>query len=642
MAYEIKYYAPWIAVNAYGTTNSGHVYIDELDGTDPSSQITLLPDGVEIDYTFEDWNKPIVKLNASLQILNDKADFFELTDLLTNTERQYRVRIVNEDSSILLFNGFLNTATISQKYKKNTPIKLTASNYVAKLKDLTPESVQTIQKKSCIDLISESLRLTGKEDNIRVNMSLYPEGEAPTGAQTALNIVGAYTEVFWKNNIERDGGLDIIEKLCVPMDLYTYWFEGHWYIVRYDDMYNKPQEYVEYEWDVSYGYSDTGTDVSTNDSSINIRDLCFIGGEPTISFIPGLNKNELKLVGLPFKNLVNTLIVGNATENSLVSSVQYPDFKQWQLYNGCVWWDASSYSTIKNATGRSAFTDPDINGCATRFQVTVEPGAGTTLKIEWKWVPPTIGGSPGWNFDYTIRWFLRDPPGGTYIMNDGNRWYRDTESFADAVQELSVSGNDVDQNSGVADLSLTIDLSDPSVGISGDNDLIFGLIIPWYANIGDTPGTDLLAELYGDFTISATQQLQNNLITGTLNNGFLNKKTTTIDIYDIASLIYANGFFTGDDEYNERTVNWTTDDLAFYPLTDLLISSKSELFYLTRQKLSGTLKTSSHLRPFSNYYDASQGYKQFVLTSYNHNIMKDEYKCEWLEYNTDLVNINYE
>jgi len=637
MAYEIRFYTNW-----YSKNNSGQIFIDELDGTDPSTYLKLMPDGVEINYSMNDWNDPIVKLNATLSLMNDYDDFYEIMPLLMNTEKQYKVRITNDDGTNL-FEGFMDTANTNEKYRKKTPFKITASNYLSKLTNVNATIVDTIQQRSLIDIFLGSLELTGKEDNVRVNCTLHPETVANGAGQTCFNRVGIDTEVFWKNNIERENALNTITQILEPFDSYLYWYDGKWYLERYEDIFTKPQEYVEYAWDTSYGYTDAGTDVSTNDSSVNIQSLCFVEDYPTIGFIPGVNAIEVKHEGKPYKNLTVPPIYSIDLSTGLVASVMYPPVRTWQFSSGVLSWSyRDTYATVKNANIRAGWNDFDDDAAATRFKFTIDPSSATTLKIQWKFIPPDlIGSTPGYNFDYKLRWFVRDEPGGYYIMKDegvGN-WYRGSSSIPSAYQTIDVTDLSSDQVAG--EVSVSINMADPSIGKTGDDTMIFGLGGSYYATKGNDPTTELLAEGFGDVFISATQSLQDNLTTGLANNGFLNKRTLEVKVYDIDNLNYRNGLFIGTD-FDARTDYWTDDELAFYPITDRLIANKMQLFNRTRQKLTGTIRSTTHLRPMGLYYDSSQGYKQFILGSYKYTPTRDEYECEWLEYdNETITNITY-
>jgi len=651
MGYNIKYYTPW-----YSKYTQGMLFIDELDGTDPSTRITLLPEGMQIKYDFTDWNDPIVKLNSTLQILNDRDDFYDLLDLVSNEERQFQVRIYDTDNSINLFTGFINTATANEKYRHNAPLKVTASNYLSKLRDIHPTIVDTIDRRSIIDILNETLKLTGKEDPIRVNMGLYEDSLSyGFGYGKAFNRCGISTENFWQNNIERDGGLDIIEKILIPFDNYIYWYDGAWYVERYDDIWEEPvKEFIEYQPDTSYDYGTTGEDVSILDSSINIKSLCFLEDAPTIGFIPGLNKIEVKLEGIPFSNLTNPFEPDNATFTTQPNPrYWYPTYtKEWVYYHtagSASFPYIGPYKTFKNAWLRAGGYSPSDSstGCATKFKMTIDPSAGTALKISLRWLPVVTGGTQNEaDYDFYIRYYLKDYTGtyGTmYIMydDDNSRWYRGSEPYIeDAINTHNVSGSDF-KGTIPLETTIDIDLSDPSVGLSGDKTFIFGMMVGYYADAGDTPDTPLLGEYQGDYQIAATGDFQNNLITGTLNNAFINKKEIECTIYDIESLNYANGIFF-NSEYSARSNFWTEDGITAYPLTDMLISNKAQLYANTRQKITGTIRSETPIRPFSLYYDSSQGYKQFVLTAYDYNVLKDEYRCTWNEYNTELTNINYE
>jgi hypothetical protein len=120
-------------------------------------------------------------------------------------------------------------------YYYNQPIHLLASNYVKKLDNVYIESINTIQKKSLVDIISDIIKQIDTSNNtLGVNMSIYPSTATKDSSNSALNLVGMDTEVFWKNNIERDNGLEIITKILKPLNSYLYYYNG-WFIDRYED-----------------------------------------------------------------------------------------------------------------------------------------------------------------------------------------------------------------------------------------------------------------------------------------------------------------------------------------------------------------------------------------------------------------------
>ena len=82
----------------------------------------------------------------------------------------------------------------------------------------------------------------------------------------------------------------------------------------------------------------------------------------------------------------------------------------------------------------------------------------------------------------------------------------------------------------------------------------------------------------------------------------------------------------------------STDVFLYEPLVDLLLKSKFQLYNVTRQKLSGTVKSITGIVPFQLLKDSKQSDKPFVITGITENVLSDTYDIEINEYDnsTDI------
>lgn len=659
MSYSIRYY-----INYFSKYTKGTVYIDKWNNIDASESLTLLKDGITINTTFDDWNSPILGQSAQLDILNDKTDFFELLPLLSSEEREYKVRIVQTyPSTKYLFSGFLNSDVVEQTYLNNQAIRLAASNYIKKAEYVNPTFVNTIQKKTFIDIISEILSMTGNDSSIRVNMDICPSGGSIGTTKTALNLCALNTELFWKNNVERDNGLDILNKILTSFDSYIYWYDNNWYIERYEDLCKYPQHFVTYQPDLSYGYSNTGTNVSVSDTSLNIFSNNQLEKSPLISIIPGLNKIEIRLNS---KDVMNFTLdsFGDAIGVEYVPSSIYPDFKQINYYKSSTYnfpgydpfYFSSSdgyhidepYSVINSGMRRRGW--PSFGGLiyyekssiATKFKITVDSSSITqNININWKYIPISVGSSPVNSYDYRLNWFLRNSPGDYFICYDsvGHHWQRiSTSDPSIYTQFIDITGINLESGTNLTKVSTNINITDPSIiGCENDQEFIFGILIEKYSVTGiNTYNNAPLLAAYGDIEITTSGQTpQNNLITGTVNTKFLNKKNIDLHLYDINNLNYTNGIYTGAD-YSNRTTLWYDNESNYLSLVDRLLKNKFQLYNKSRQSISSTIQSTNYLKPLSAWYDLNQIDKKYVLVSYSYYLTKNQYKCVWNEYDNDI------
>lgn len=97
----------------------------------------------------------------------------------------------------------------------------------------------------------------------------------------------------------------------------------------------------------------------------------------------------------------------------------------------------------------------------------------------------------------------------------------------------------------------------------------------------------------------------------------------------------------GNTATSGGTITLESADVSLYePLVDLLLKSKFQLYNVTRQKLSGTVKTLTGISPFMLLKDTKQADKPFVVTGITDNILSDTYDIEINEYdNTTDVNL---
>lgn len=660
MSYNLRYYIPWNADILNGVQNSGFIYIYQLDGTDPSEGLDLAADGLIINCNFNDWNEPILEQNAQIAIINNKSDFFDLLPLLTSEEREYKISIIqNSPSEYKLFEGYLNSDTIEQTYLENRPIRLVASNYIGKLQYVSPPSIETLRTQSIIDTISDTLKLTGGDSSIFVNMTLCPSGVTKQSNNSALNLVSHETEIFWKNNIERDNGEEILKKLLKPFDSHIYWWDGNWYIERYDDLYKFPQKYVKYRTDVSYGYASYGTSFQRADTSTDIWSLKHINTNQLLTVIPGLNKIEIKLNTERYNSLVDNYwdpIIDSSAETQL--PYPYGTWLHWKEKTGVIFgFDVYSFysnsgeingitNTFKRnnppvSTGPLGTQDPCTHGAWTSFRMTVpDKAAGkTNLNINWKWTPgSSVSKTTTYKLGYLVEIRDHESTGGLYLKYDTNsgKWFT-IPSRKTGLNIVNVDGSTLEYPY-VKEMSASIPMLDISTSafssLEGNYVIVF-TICPTNTIAGIIP-----FEYYGDVTVQVSQPEQENLITGIVNNKFINKKTIDLNLFDINTFNYRNGLWTFADSAQRFTGYWYDDTSVYDPLTDKLLKGKFKLFQKSRQSISSTVRTTEYLKPLSAWYDSNQN-KKFVLVGYSYIPTKNEYQCVWNEFDNDTsVNLN--
>jgi hypothetical protein len=648
-------------------TNQGKIFIDEIDGSMSSEPLILSKDGITISTIMNDWDDPIITQTAEIDILNTRTNFFDLLPLLSAEERHYRIRI-NQTSPTTkyLFEGFLNSDIVEQTYLNKQPIRLVASNYTQKLDYVTPNSVNTLQKLSLIDLISQSLIMTGTDASIYVNMTICPSGGSLSTNYTPIGLTACNTEVFWQNNVDRDSGLDIITKILKPFNSYIFWWNGNWYIERYDDLKNYPQHYVGYDLDVSYGYQLGGASITLYDISTNIFSYHPIEKSQLLSINPGLNQLTIKYNDNLYDNLLYSdlsgltsidpgFIVQDRTwrySSDPSYNFRTSDFGKPSGYisNSC-WMTISPGLSGKNSESSPYFQYKYKDCLMGGFKCTIDSSIvtnPTNLSINWKW-KPIAGSSPGDQTQYSplvtafkLRWYLKYANSYWLFHIDASKNYSLTYSTDNATgyNAFTILPTDLIKNENyIYEATISIPLSEVPGVTTGDQSLIFGLLLPSYT----FNGTDYFVNgnIWGDVTATVTSTLQNNTFNSTINNKFLNKKTIELDLFDINSLNYKNGIYSGP-YYPFRSSTWYDTEGVYLSIKDRLLKEKYRLYNKSRQSIKATIDCSTYLKPFSMWYDSNQSGKTFVLTSYSYYPTKNMADCVWSEYDeNETVNLNY-
>ena len=678
MAYATKYEIKMTSPGGVGT----YIQIQKADYVGAITELDLNRKGFQIDYKFSDWFKPIINQSCSLSIYNS-GSFYDLDDLMTLEEREFKIIV---DSSVYgvekrLFDGWINSNVVSTKYLDKNTIKLTASNYVEKLSNIYPSINETISKEAIINVIGNTLSYTGKDASIRISCSLEPSIGPITANKSLYNTCGIDTEIFWKNNLEREDGTKVLETLLTSFDSYLYYWDEKWYITRYADAWinDGSMHYVEYQSvDASYGFSDSATSLYLYEPSMNISPDCadgsisLLGGTQSISMIPGLQTLEIRAEQKEYLNLLNNDFSNAVAESYLTPS--YPPYRTWTKPTGTItpaaglysFW-VNGYQEIANAgylgltnTGTwyndYAYGDnEDLRGAgwATRFKITVSDSsaAPTTLKIDWKYIDNGKRFLNEYYEYYHIYWYLRNPIGNYYIMYDENtlEWYRASGNQASSAQYVRADNAEFNRDTGLYECSVTIPLTDVSGGLTagwGDNEFVFSMnYTTAYFNSPTTTETVWLTKNFvGDPVISISGPKDYNSMVGTLNNNVLNKKKVELDIFDIGSLNYRNGIFSTAG-YDERTDYWTDSDaLAWRNIKEWILHDRYLLYSRNRRKISANFKYIGFIKPMSMWFDSYDPDKRnYLMMDYTYYPEFDEYKGDWWEYdNTETINLNYE
>lgn len=654
MAWVTEYDMTWRSGNATGSI------LLQRDGGTYQQGLSISRDSLELRTVLPSWDDPIMRMNCSFTVVNECSDFYELLPLMTISNGQIRVEVTYfrpyPIGSLTIFIGYLNCESINQDMLNHANLNFTASGLLNKLQYDHPVSIDTLQAITLIDLLRDCLAMTGSSYNIRVHCSLEELNHALGAEQTLFNRTAVFTELFWSNNVERSSGLDIITSILKSFDCYLYWYRDYWYIEHYPDMGAAEftpfrKTYTEYAYGVDYAYADTAFS-DTIVTGLEPKDIHSplirpqAGGSQTLSVIPGMKIIEIKLDQKQFFNIIMADLSGMTYGTD---AVPLPAWREWVAYDDASvnWSNAGMrFFDITNGIYRTGFSVVAVNGysngLSTHFRLTLKDD--TMLTLKWKFSGPVASALSGNIEDYTITfpWWLGVIIQGEatmyYVFEDVDGvWTYNIANPETAMQTIEVSGAELDPVLFSVELSVTIPIGEIFASSSGrgeDADIYFGIGTEQF-NTG-TP-QPLAFAAYGDLDASISETADDNLIQGSINTDFLNKKTITLDLFD-SGWSYRNVLLTGPS-FNLRATEWGYDSVSD-SLSRWLLASKFRLFNVARQKIVLDYITTELFQPLQLWSDNKQSDKQFILTSDIYKPESDRHTLEFSEYdNTTDINL---
>ncbi len=249
------------------------------------SDLTIAKGGVRITVSAVDYFEPIVSTSLSLDIINNKTNFYELDDLFSISDLEYQVFVfTNSSPSVTLFRGFIPCEVVEQAWLPNGIITLNATNNLNRLNQSIPTILQTRGNYKLIDIISSCLDGTGLLLPIYINCSL-KETMAYTG-DTCFDQTTIDADVYYKDSTELQTSKYVLESILKTFGCFIYYYNDAWYIERLKDIGNATKAYKKYAVN-----RNTVTTVNVTLADLVLgTDIRPINTSQSIVYIPGCKK----------------------------------------------------------------------------------------------------------------------------------------------------------------------------------------------------------------------------------------------------------------------------------------------------------------------------------------------------------------
>lgn len=669
-AHTYNYYGEKVIVNIYKEGFTGAV-----------SGLTLAKNGININYSE---NEQVLTKSADVNIINTFS-FSSLDDLFRNYERQYKCTIVN-DSGFQYFEGFLITDVIEQTLLKNSEVRLVFSDYLKRLKYIEPPNAlnKLGERKKIIEIINDCLNATEIQKPIYINSKLFSKENTISNGYTLFEQNFVDTDLFWKNDKEKEKALDILNSLLFTFNSFLYEYDGAYYIERYDDIGDNTNSWTKFEYNTT-----TGTSVTNKFQSYNQQagDFEYVGKSQNVSYNSGANEFILNLDSASYFSLVYNNFDEDVAEGKDTDFIDVlPDLRRWvystdtdthsstRIYKGNypynqiqypifievnadgTWNDDITYGYWYDDGGTTVYYPENsyypARGVFTRFNITVPSDSNqtTTLNLRWK------------NYDRTgvdnvnLEWFrtnylIKNHNTNHYLHFDttDEKWKFVTSDDKRQMVNYVEYTKDERDDDGMFEANINIPLNniEGSENLTGETSLVFSI---GYNTIRFNDTTRITRNsVSGDIAVKATGQQQNNKITGRINEGFINTQTEEIKIYDIQDLNLKNGIYyyeagIGTIDNYKRTTLWTDNGGSSYlPLTRQLLQSLYKYWNKNRIKLGGRILTSSMIKPLSIIFDDNlmrDGSKiPILLKSFKYDVSRCIFSINTDEYSEDTITL---
>jgi hypothetical protein len=650
--YELRYRG--------GTYNEGlgNCYVDIYKKGYTESQedpITIQEQGITLITDKGDYFEPIKSSSVSINIINDKANFYEFDDLFSISDLEYYVRVHTDN--LVLFAGYIPCTTVEQTWLKNGIVELNATCNLNRLSEYCPTLFVTKGLYSLIEIIQNCLSFTHMDLCVNVNCSLSEQniGGIP------FEVSHIDSDLFYKNNIELDDCGTVLKKILTSFDCTIYYYDDEWWIERLNDAGSNDLNW--YKFDVNSSAS-----VLRQQNNIHLTigtELIPCNMSQKIGYIPGFKKIELTLKE---KRKINYLsyYFSPVTQTDPLSSLElmYPAIGCWEAVNEGV--DLSilpiaNYCNINNGVYIGDYSHSGdyeyMNGCdeenfpydppgpywyamrhslfgiSSAFNLTLNETSPTSINIALKFAihPSFLNVFTFFASDrfihpndhkFYVRFYIGNGNTSSWLhMNSTTNKYEfrqrnDLISYGGAY-DLSIISVEVPYDSFTDKVGLYHEFStsltlEPGILDSDASDMfVFGLCELGYNNPLYCTG-DLIGRMnkpnqaykhwyVGDIFITATDDLGDNVIIGDISNDFIDVGKVDVDLYDAKSYSLLNCLYVFAPTY-DQSIGWR-DSFHPYPapalpLVKWMIRDRFQIFNKTRREITSDFKSNTFMPPF--------------------------------------------
>lgn len=387
MALGIKYSGTFYNINGQA------VKVDILTEAYASTVYPLRIQTIKISQEWNEYHTATMGMGCELVLVNIDSDWNFFEELMICEEQEFLVRVTFVTT--VVFEGWVLTDVQEQQILPNAIVNIKAANYLGQLSEVdTFTCTEGAAVWSLIDYIRGILMKTGLLGDIHVNCSLYETSMTNSRLMTDLFL---HKHLFFDGE-DRDAKLkymnlnDTLNMLLKPYNIYVYYWEQAWYVVRYQDVFQEDDEdstvlsrnYVVYSMD-------TGAIIDSYEIGQAIlyaqTHFKYVNTSQTLQYGKGYKAININNIAHKEHNLVNEYF-GDAIGRAFTFDLPFDAIETWYYSIGRI---SDEGGAIDFGEDWIQYLNPSIdttfsnwNGLGTKFLVKGNKDGAGSLHINFR------------------------------------------------------------------------------------------------------------------------------------------------------------------------------------------------------------------------------------------------------------------
>jgi hypothetical protein len=386
MALGIKYSGTFYNINGQA------VKVDILTEAYASSVYPLRVQTIKISQEWNNYHTAIMGRGCEIVLVNTNPDWNFFEELMICEEQEFLLRVTFV--ATVVFEGWVLTDVQEQQILPNAIVNIKAANYLGQLSEVkTCSCTETEAVWSLIDYIRSILTKTALLGDIHVNCSLYETSMTNSRLMTDLLL---HKHLFFDGE-DRDAKLtymnlhDTLNMLLKSYNMYVYYWEQAWYVVRYQDVFEPDDEdstvltrnYVVYSMA-------TGAIIDAYEIGQSIlyaqEDFKYVDTSQTLQYGKGYKAINVNNIAHKAHNLVNEYF-GDAESHYFYDPLPFDAIEKWYYGTGS-WYDKGG--AIDAAEDWAQYINPEtistsfFSGIGSKFLVKGNKDGEGSLHINFR------------------------------------------------------------------------------------------------------------------------------------------------------------------------------------------------------------------------------------------------------------------